>query len=148
MVALDGPALRDAFYRKIQDERELLYDINLYERMDESLRTYPHLMGRVTSAIRMQDQKRNLQERGSQLAGRPSRSVNANPAINDVSSSELSSKAKMKAAAALASPSTTNAAPEAAAPAFQPKGKGKADRAPSQGARDREKGVVRVETRA
>ena len=127
-VALDGPALRDVFYRKIKEERELQYDMNLYERMDERMRTYPHLMSCVTSAIRMQDQQRNLQEKESQLAGRPSRYANANLAVNASSPGELSSKAKRKEAAANASTPSTIAAIEAAAPAAQSKGKGKANR--------------------
>ena len=84
----------------------------------------------------MQDQKRNMQEKESQLAGRPSRYANANPAVNASSPGELFSKTKKKGAAANASTPSTIVAIEAAAPAPQPKGKGKANRTPSHGARE------------
>ena len=43
--------LRDVFYRKIQNEKDLHYDLNHYERMPEKERSYDWLMDRVNSVI-------------------------------------------------------------------------------------------------
>ena len=61
---LNGSQLRDVFYRKVKDERELLYDINLYDRMPEGRnKRYEYLIDCVSSAIRVQDQKQNFADR-------------------------------------------------------------------------------------
>ena len=65
-VELTHGALRDVLYRKIKEEDELKYDINLYERMHEGdpKKTYKHLMSCVESVIKLQDQRKNISGEG------------------------------------------------------------------------------------
>ena len=55
--AVSKGTLRDVFYRKIQNEKDLHYDFNHYERMSEKERSYDWLMDRVNSVIKQQEQR-------------------------------------------------------------------------------------------
>ena len=57
---MTATALRDVFYRKICEEEQMKYDMNLYERMREGdpSKTYKHLLYCVESVIKLQEQRR------------------------------------------------------------------------------------------
>ena len=63
--AMSEKMLRDVFYRKINSDKELAYDLNRYERMKEGTgeKTYAFLVDCVESAIKVQGQKKNLLEK-------------------------------------------------------------------------------------
>ena len=81
-VELTHGALRDVLYRKIKEEDELKYDINLYERMHEGdpKKTYKHLMSCVESVIKLQDQRKNILEKEALLSAKKPREALSAPA--------------------------------------------------------------------
>ena len=70
-------ALRDVFYRKICDEEQMKYDMNLYERMREGdpSKSYKHLLYCVESVIKLQEQRKNILEKEALLSGRAPKAV-------------------------------------------------------------------------
>jgi hypothetical protein len=63
--AVNKRTLRDVFFRKIKDEKELQYDVNRYERMDDrdADKSYDYLMNCVNSVIKVQEQRKDMLEK-------------------------------------------------------------------------------------
>ena len=74
---LTATALRDVFYRKICEEEQMKYDMNLYERMREGdpSKTYKYLLYCVESVIKLQEQRKNVAEKEALLGGRAPKTV-------------------------------------------------------------------------
>ena len=63
---IDKDMLKDVFFRRVKDEKELEYDIKMFERLDDTDegKSYDHLMKCVERVIKVQDKRRNLLEKG------------------------------------------------------------------------------------